>query len=364
MSRVRGAVVPLAFLALLAFASGCQQPPSDATLDFRASVSVVPAARGPVEHVLETTGTVRAAEEAKVVVETAGKLTVARNPATGRRWAVGDSIQKGQVIGFVDPEDVRTSARIESRRQALAAAQTELERNQQLHAEGLISSQVLAEKEVALANARADFDNARLQEAKGRLASPIAGVLTSVTTAADGEFASSSGTVAEVKDFSEVIVDLDLGTGEVLDVRPGQVVRVGSYAAEDTFEGTVLRIAPAIDPQSRTFRVEVLVANPDLRLRPGMFVRASIVIERRDDVVTVPPDAVVERDGRLTVFVVEYAKTPGQEVAQESAQAREVSIGLVSDAAVEITNGLKPGDRVVVSGQDTLKDGTRVIVRG
>jgi membrane fusion protein (multidrug efflux system) len=273
-------------------------------------------------------------------------------------------VTRGQVLGFVDREDVRTSARVESRRQALESAEAEYQRNRQLHEQGMISAQALSEQDVRLANAQADYDNARLQEAKGRLTSPLTGVLTKVTTAAEGEHAASGSVIAEVMDFLEVLVDLDLGTGDVLQVDRGQAVRVSSYASDEAFAGTVLRIAPAIDAQSRTFRVEVLVPNDAERLRPGMFVRARIVVDRRDDVIVVPPAAVVERDGRLTVFVVEYAKTPGQEVAQESARAREVAVGLVADDAVEVRDGLKSGERVVVSGQDTLKDGTRVIVRG
>jgi RND family efflux transporter MFP subunit len=192
----------------------------------------------------------------------------------------------------------------------------------------------------------------------------LSGILTKVLTTSDGEVAAGGTIVAEVMDFDRVIVDLDLGTGEVLDVRPGQTVRVATYQEEIGRDGEVVRIAPAIDLQSRTFRVEVDVANGEHRLRPGMFVRAQIVLDRHDDVLVVPPDAVVERAGRLTVFVVEYTKTRGAEVSQESAQVREVALGLIADDAIEITSGVQAGDRVVVAGQDTLKDGTRVIVRG
>lgn len=341
-------------LALIAVAAGCGPETPEQELDFRATVSVDSVRTGRVERLLVTTGTVRASDVATVVVETAGNVDVLRNPATGLRFAIGDEVRRGQVLALVDPQEVATSARLDQRRQALESVRAEHERNVRLHEEGLISEQALDEVAVRLSSAEADYQNARVQAAKSSLASPLTGVLTVVITAADGTFAGAGTQVAEVMSFDEVIVDLDLGTGEVMEVAGGLPVRVRSYSSERVFEGHVMRIAPAIDPESRTFRVEVRVPNEDHRLRPGMFVRADVVLEARDEVVKIPTDAILERGGRLLVFVVEAQR----------AQLREVVIGLVSEDGVEITDGLAVGERVVVSGQETLQDGTRVIVRG
>ena len=355
MSRRFIRPLALAALAGLALAgAGCGPQPEEAALEFRASVSAESVRPGSVERLLTTTGTVRARREATIVVETAGKLRILPNPKTGERFAVGDEVKRGQVIGAVDPQELRTSSRSAARRQALAAAEAEYRRNLKMYEEGLISELQLAEYETREANAKADYENALLQEGKGRIESPMAGVLTEVLTAADDAYASTGTVLAKVMDFDSVFVDLDLGTGEALEVEPGQSVRVRSYSSPLTFEGRVLRIAPAIDPTSRTFRVEVLVDNPERRLRPGMFVRAEIVLERADEVLVVPTDAVVNRGGKWVVFVVEAQR----------AKIREIEPGLVSDELVEIKEGLNPGEKVVITGQDTLQDGARVLVRG
>lgn len=348
--RTRGHV---ALLALAACVAGCAPDVQEAQLEFRATVSAEGVRKGAVERILTTTGTVRPVREAKVIVESAGKIQVARAPGAGRRLQVGDEVRRGQALAAVASEELRTSSRVAARKKSLETAQADYDRNLRLYEEGLISDIQVAEFETKLENARADYQNALLQESKGRLESPLSGVLTQVTNMADGSYASTGTVVAEVMDFDEVFVDLDLGSGEVMDVRPGQRVRVQSYSSPHVFEGEVLRIAPAIDPKSRTFRVEVSATNPERRLRPGMFVRADIVVEDRKEATVVPTDAVVSREGSWYVFVVEAQR----------AHLREVELGLVSDLTAEVVDGLAVGEQVVVTGQDTLQDGARVIVR-
>lgn len=343
----------LALLAATALlTSACTPDTGEQTVEFKATVTVAEARNGTVEQLLSTTGTVRAREEAKLVAEGTGALRLGRDPATGRRLAVGDAVRRGQLIAIVAADDVRAQARLSARKQVLEAAESEFARTQKLFEEGVVSQLVLDEKRSALANARADIQQALLQEGKSSLESPLDGYLTKVTTAADGETLSTGTVVAEVMDFDECVVDLDLGSGEVMDVKPGLPVRVRNYASERVFEGVIERIAPAIDPVSRTFRVEVGVSNPDHALRPGMFVKADVVLQSKAEVLTVPSAAVVSREGRWTVFVVEA----------QTARLRPVDVGLAQEDVAEIVKGLSSGERVVISGQDTLKDGARVVV--
>ncbi|TDI22804.1 MAG: efflux RND transporter periplasmic adaptor subunit, partial [Acidobacteria bacterium] len=110
----------------------------------------------------------------------------------------------------------------------------------------------------------------------------------------------------------------------------------------------------SMDPETHTFRAEVDVDNSRGFLRPGMFVEAAIIVERRADVAVVPRDAVTERAGRSVVFVID-----GQRAVR-----RIVSLGLGDDDQVEVREGVTPGERIVVRGLETLTDGTRVRVVG
>ncbi len=346
--------ITIALLASLAvIAASCTQPPGDQAADFRATVVARPAERGRIERTLVTTGTLRARASAKAVTEAGGKLTVARNPRAGRRWAIGDEVRAGELLAIIAPDELATTARLEARRRSLETARADHARYASLFEQGLLSSLQMAEQDMRLSNAEADLQAAELQQSKSQLVSPIGGVLASVTTSPDGELVTERATIAEVMEFGELIVDLDLGASDILDVVPGQKVRVTVPGTNLSVEGQVARVAPAIDPRTRTFRVEAVVPNADGRVRPGMFVRSEIVLEAREDVLLVPAEAVVVRDGVPIVFAVEAQR----------ALRRVITPGLVSEHAVEVRDGLGDGQLVVVTGQETLDDGVKVVVR-
>ena len=148
---------------------------------------------------------------------------------------------------------------------------------------------------------------------------------------------------------------MDLLGTDLARARAGLPARVRHHAwNKQSFEGTLERLAPAVDPTTRTLRAEVGVKNADGLLRPGMFVEVTLIVERRTEVPVVPREAVTERGGTKVVFIVE----------QQKAFRREVTLGLGDDDIVEIRGGVEVGERVVVRGLETLTDGTNVTVSG
>ena len=130
-------------------------------------------------------------------------------------------------------------------------------------------------------------------------------------------------------------------------VRPGlnAHIRVDAYPAE-VFEGSVLRLSPIIDAASRSGEVEISIANPDYRLKPGMFAKVALLMEQRQEVVVIPRDALHMNQQGAAVFVVQDGK----------AHRQEVVTGLQTDTQVEVLNGLGPGIEIVLAGHDGLKD--------
>jgi membrane fusion protein (multidrug efflux system) len=137
-------------------------------------------------------------------------------------------------------------------------------------------------------------------------------------------------------------------------VRTGQpvAVRVDAYPGR-AFTGKVAAVGLAADPRVRTFTVKVRVSNPEHLLRPGMFARGEITVERREQVLVVPRDAVVTVDGQTSIFLAAGGK----------ARARRIRLGLTNGARVEVLSGLQKGESVIVAGQSGLVDGTPVLVR-
>jgi RND family efflux transporter MFP subunit len=136
-----------------------------------------------------------------------------------------------------------------------------------------------------------------------------------------------------------------------LDVRPGQLVRARvEPIAGRQFSGRVTRVSPAIDMTSRTVQLEAEVPNPGGLLKPGLFARVSVVKREDHDVPFVPETAVSYLAGITRVFVV----------ADGTAHARTVTLGIRKDGFVEIVKGVRAGEHVATSGLGQLQDGAAV----
>jgi RND family efflux transporter MFP subunit len=137
------------------------------------------------------------------------------------------------------------------------------------------------------------------------------------------------------------------------DVRAGQPVdvRVEAYPAA-VFPGTVARLSPTVDPQTRTFQVEVAVPNPDGRLKAGGFVRADVVVGTAEAVV-VPPNALVVFAGVSKVFVADGDK----------AREVRVEVGDRGPDWLEVRGDLKAGQQVITSGFIQIYDGAPISIR-
>ena len=128
-------------------------------------------------------------------------------------------------------------------------------------------------------------------------------------------------------------------------------IHVDAYS-EEVFQGAVARISPTVDPESRTADVEIQVDNRDHRLKPGMFARVSLIVQRRDGVLLLSRDSLLRESGPTRVFVHDTGR----------ASLREVRLGLEGEQYVEVMGGLREGDEVIVAGQYELRDGMPVKV--
>jgi len=329
-------------------------------VEFRVPVAVAEVGVGAVEDRIVATGTLRAVEEVNLTVEVGGVLEIARGDG-GRRLAEGDRLRAGQTVAVITGEDVRLAARTKATRQRFEQARSDLEAARGLFAQGLTPENQVHQAETAFEEAQLEYDRSLRAEERSRMVTPIAGVVLRLARDASGQplaagqLVAPGMVVAEVGAVDPLVADVDVVGPDVARVAVGQEVRVRHLAFSDRrFDGRVRRLAPTVDPVTRALRVEVEVSNPDGLLRPGMFVEATLVGERREGVPVVPRDAVTERGGKKVVFVLR-----GQSVAR-----REVALGLGDDREVEVRDGLAAGERVVVRGLETLADGTRVRVTG
>ena len=345
---------------LMLLVGACGETSSPPPVEFRIPVEVSDVMTDAVEDTIVTTGTLRPRESVVLTVETPGFLRLVRLES-GERIAEGTHVEKNGLVAEITGEDARLAARLEATQRHLEASDEELNRRQQLFDRRLIAEEDLFRARATYEDALHNFETSKRTLEKTRMTTPIAGVVLQLARdannqpVADGQKVTQGFEVARIAPIDDLIADIDLVGPELARVRPGQPVRIEHYAFENTtIMGKVLRLSPAMDATTHTFRAEVEVDNGDELLRPGMFIQATIVTDRHQDVAVVPRDAVTERAGRDVVFVID-----GQR-----ARRQEVSLGLGNDDWIEVVDGVSPGERVVIRGLETLTDEARVRVTG
>lgn len=157
-----------------------------------------------------------------------------------------------------------------------------------------------------------------------------------------GQYVNAGETLLTVADLREIWIKVDVYEDQLPQVHPGQDVEITAEALPNrTLHGHVEFIEPTASPQTRTVPVHVHLANPDMRLVPGMFVSAAFVSRAPRASVVVPRSAVLDTGTRKIVYL---AKADGV------FEAREVQVGAPSEDLFPVTSGLAAGDKVVLNG--------------
>jgi RND family efflux transporter MFP subunit len=203
-------------------------------------------------------------------------------------------------------------------------------------------------RQAILSQRRIELELARQALSDSRLTAPFAGRVRE-RHATPGQYLAAGTPVVTIVKVHPLRLRLSIPEREAASVRVGQLVRVRLEGDPAAYEGRVARVGPAIEESSRTLSIEAEVANPVGALRPGAFANAEVVTESRDTTILVPSAAVVSFAGVERVFVVSDGK----------AAERRVTTGRRDGARVEVTQGVKPGESVVVN-PGNLVDGEAV----
>ena len=171
-------------------------------------------------------------------------------------------------------------------------------------------------------------------------ASPVSGVVTE-KKALQGMRFMTGEELYQVADLSSVWVVADVFEQDIGLVEPGATatVRINAYP-DKTFEGKVSYVYPTLNADTRTVPVRVELANPGLLLKPAMFAQVELPVAAKGSVVTVPTSAVIDSGTRQIVLV---------QKGEGRFEPREVKLGARSDAAIEVMEGVKDGEQVVVA---------------
>ncbi|MEZ6194589.1 MAG: efflux RND transporter periplasmic adaptor subunit [Planctomycetota bacterium] len=344
-----------------------------------APVEVAEISRGPIELRRVFSGTIEAQARVSVAPKVSGRVL---------RIAVdlGDAVRRGDVVAELDNDEFRHAvtraeaslavarAKLAEARAALEIAQRGLERVESLRKQGIATDEEHdeARAELSARSAAVEVAEAEVARADSEVATATTRLgytrVTAEWTGGEelryvaermvdpGDTVAGNQSLVSIVELDPVkavfhVTEADYGRLEV-----GQEGTIATTALPgEEFRGAVARIAPAFRNSSRQARVEMSIRNPDRHLKPGMFVRAELVLDRRETATIVPAAALAQRGGRPGVFVLGPA---GERVSW-----RPVTVGIREGERVEIGGEGLEG-RVVTLGHQLIDDGSAVILPG
>ena len=353
MNKIRLLITAALVVGVAALIASCSKTDAETenatntpTTEQGVSVRVYEIRLAPFSDALQVTGVVKAFEDVMLSPEEGGVV---------KEWKVqkGQRVVKGEVLALLKDDILQPSY-------DAAAAQFKLsdlnfEKQSKVYSEQAISELQLKSAEYNRDGAKAQASLALARLERSRLRSPINGVLND-RFFDEGEFAPPAVPIAHlvnthlVKIAAEVpevhTAHLTVGTKALLtiDAFPG-----------DTLRGTISFVASSINPSNRTLPVEIVLANPENRLKPEMIARVKLMRSARRNALLLSESVVQLVDkNRHVVFVEKDGR----------AEERVVKLGGRQGNLVEILDGLKAGDRVIVVGYQKLMNGRPVTVTG
>ncbi|QGY44549.1 efflux RND transporter periplasmic adaptor subunit [Maribellus comscasis] len=344
----------LFMLGIVAVIISCNNQSQNTDTELASPVSVENVKLGGIMQFINTTGTANAKSETTLSTEMSGKYRVMTNPQTGRPFKLGDRVKEGQVIVRLEDKEYENSVAIESAKLNLEISEDEYNKQKSLYEKGGVTLYELRNSEVSKTTAQYNYENAQLQLAKMNVVAPFGGVIVDLPYYTAGTLVPSGTEVVSLMSYNKMYLEINLPEKNISDVKIGQEALITNYTlSEDTLIGHISELSPIISTETRTFKGVLEIDNPELKLRPGMFVKADIITAQKDSTIVIPKEIIMTGNRGKYVFVVGRNST---------AEDRWLTIGLQNQESVEVLEGLSVNDRLIIDGYETLRDRSKVKV--
>jgi multidrug efflux pump subunit AcrA (membrane-fusion protein) len=394
------------FVASIFLLAGCSKKKEEVKEEAAVPVKVMKTAKSNIEDIVTFTGQIEAGDEVKIVSKISGRVKEVN-------FEIGDYVQAGEPLVILETDELydqlsQAEATLASAKANLAANESgslpqqldqvksafeqaeanylnvkaDYERMKALYEADAISKQAFDGMELKYKVAKSQYESAkeqlklteerlpknvealRAQVAQAQAAvdliktniensvikAPVSGMISSKQIQ-PGEMCQAGATLGAVVNIDRVKVVINVPEEDINKLKDGQeaTVNVDALGNEGRIKSKISIVSPA-SGASRLFQVKIEMENKEHRLKPGMFANVNVVRGIKENVITVPKDAVLIKKHGNVVYVVKEGK----------AEERLVKVGVTNGDRVEITEGLKEGETVVTSGQNMLTEGSAV----
>ena len=305
-------------------------------------VIVTPARIEQLERTVAAVGSGRPVRSVQLAPSSGGRVV-----AIG--FEGGEAVSAGAVLLQLDPTNQQST--LTEAQAELTQRQSDFSRQQTLLRQGRVTESVYEAAAAALSIAEVEVARAEKALRDRTLTAPFDGVVA-FRTADIGALLDANAPVGSLDDISALNVDFAVPERFYGEVRVGAAIRATSEIFPgEVFVGELIGVGRRIDTVSRSFIARARIDNPDLRLPADVFMRVTLVLERREGVIA-PEEAISVEGGGAYVYVV----------ADGKATRRAVSVGIRSAGVAEITEGIEAGDMLVTRGLQKVRDGAPVRV--
>ena len=338
--------------AIVLAAISCTNQPQNLSADVEIPVSVADARPKSIEEYVSTSGTAFPLGDIKVSSEISANYFLEKNPRTGKPWQLNDQVKAGELIARLEDQQYINDIKLETTKLNLELTESQLTQQQILYEKGGVTLYDLKTAEINKANAKTALTSANLSMSKTRITAPISGVIIDLPYYTQGVRVNTGSSIVEIMDYKMMYMNVQLPEKYVSIIKPNQSVKLTNYTIpKDTLIGKITQLSPAINSDTRTFAGTVRIDNPNYLVRPGMFVKADIVVNHKDTVIVIPKSIILARQRGKTIFVIDRGG-----IASE----RIIRTGLENLTDVEVTSGLMKNERFVTVGFETLSTRSKV----
>ena len=353
-----------------------------------------------IENVVNINGKVAAKEEVSIIPKAMGTVTKVNVD-------LGDNVEVGTVLFNIEQQDIALTVdqasngvdlaqksvaqaengletartNYELNKEKIENAQLNLERTRALYEEGAVSKAQLEQAELSASEKNLDVLLAQVtqaeigyQQSQNQLKqaqisyeqavnglsntvveAPMKGVVSSLNVK-QGQIVGSGQVAATIVDMDTVYVQISVVENVVNKIKEGQEAEISVPAVFDGYiKSTIGYISPTADPMNKLYTVRLYLDNKEYGIRPGMTGSVRLSLDSVDEAIVIKSDAVLDKDGKKIVYIVE----------NDMAVEKEVETGLDTGELIEIISGINQGDSVIIEGQHYVSDGARVkVVRG
>lgn len=308
---------------------------------FATPVEVAQVTVGRVTEKVTAVGTLLANEEVIIRPEIEGRITRVN-------FEEGQKVKEGRILVEIDSEELE--AQLAQVAADLEIARLNHERMNRLIANDNVSQQELDQAATALKAAEATHRLYTERLAETKIRAPFTGFL-GTRRVSPGDYVQPGRDIVNLEDIETLKIDFMVSEKFLSRLSVGQSVEVRVDAFPKlVFQGRVYFMDPRIDETSRAIRLRARIPNPDVKLRPGMFANATLIVGETDKALLLPEEAVIPRRGKTYVFLV----------AENTAKWTEVELGTREPGLVQVLGGLEAGDWVVRAGQQKIRDGATI----